>query len=314
MAFSTYIKSITSLFKKNENTIQGCLIVAATASLNQLIAASFFQCPKSAYHKYGWTFMVLPGLILAVLSLLASNSFTLGITGLCRKDEDVPEPAKLGKSKRFWGYFFKTLAFSLAYAVLAFTSWLTMSLLFTDAYSCAKIGAFNKKTQDKLSKDDYLAKKEKYDTDSRVIGLILLTAGLSGVFLMHLITKCCFSALPTKELSSMRKYDEVEAKAADKEFDVLMKKSAEATGKKMVKKFMDTFYKTENYEETEFERKAIADLRKFLALRYPRLDMIGQTWGRYCIPELVPAKFHVDKVEVEGEANDNTPLCATSNL
>ena len=80
-----------------------------------------------------------------------------------------------------------------------------MSLLFTDAYSCAKIGAFNKKTQDKLSKDDYLAKKEKYDTDSRVIGLILLTAGLSGVLVMHLITKCCFSALPTKELSSMRK-------------------------------------------------------------------------------------------------------------
>ena len=106
----------------------------------------------------------------------------------------------------------------------------------------------------------------------------------------------------------------MEAKAADEEFDALMKKSAEATGKKMVKKFMDTFYKTENYEETEFKRKAIADLRKFLALRYPRLDMFGQTWGRYCNPELVPAKFHVDKVEVEGEANENTPLCATSNI
>ena len=149
--------------------------------------------------------MFLPGLILGVLSLLASNTFNLRITGLCRRDIDAPEPAKFGKRKRFWGYFFKTLAFSLAFAVLAFMSWLTMSLLFTDAYSCAKIGAFNNKTMDKLSKDDYLAKKEKYDTDSRVIGLILLTAGLSGVLVMHFIRKCCFSAFPTKELSSMRK-------------------------------------------------------------------------------------------------------------
>ena len=92
-------------------------------------------------------------------------------------------------------------------------------------------------------------------------------------------------------------YDEIEAKAADEEFDVLMQKSADARGRQMVRRFLDTFHKKEDYEEAALERDEVFDLRKFLALRYPKLDMNGETTVAYCVQDQVPENYHADKVD-----------------
>ena len=204
-AFSVYINSLTSVVKQKEATLQCGMIVVATACLNQFLTKSFFQCPIAPHYMYGWTFMVLPGLILAVLSLLASKSFSVAVTGFCRKDEDVPAMAAFGRRKRTWYHFIKNFSFSLAFAALAFMSWLTMSLLFTEAYSCTVLGPFNEKAQTKISKAIYETERKRYNTYSRLAGLILLMIGLSTVFFFHLLVKCCFTELPSKELASMRR-------------------------------------------------------------------------------------------------------------
>ncbi|XP_065054830.1 uncharacterized protein LOC135683496 [Rhopilema esculentum] len=298
-AFSVYINSLTSLVKQKEVTLQCGMVIAATACLNQLLTKSFFQCPIAVHYMYGWIFMVLPGLVLAILSLLASKSFSVALIGFCRKDEDVPPTATFGRRKRTWYHFIKNLSFSLAFAALAFMSWLTMSLLFSEAYSCTVVGPFNEKAQAKFSKAVYETEKKRYNTYSRLAGLILLTIGISAVFFFHLLVKCCFTELPSKELASMRSYDEIEAKAADEEFDILMQKSADARGRQMVRQFLDTFHKKENYEEAALERDVVFDLRKFLALRYPKLDMNGETTVAYCDQDQLPENFYADKVDGE---------------
>ena len=106
-------------------------------------------------------------------------------------------------------------------------------------------------------------------------------------------------------------YDKIEAQAASKELKVLITKSADARGKEMVKTFLWNYQNShdgnrkpsekesqgegvENVDEV-YSRENIEALRRFLALRYPRLD--GDENFEYCRQDEVPETFDFDKVD-----------------
>ena len=144
--------------------------------------------------------MLVPGLLLAMLTLLGSSRLSLALTGACRTDIDVPETAPRGKRLRTWKFICWNIGVAMAFAMLAFLSWVIVTLLFTETYTCIKIGPSLKTTS-----KDYLAKKEEFGTKSKLIGLLLLLIGLLLTFVIDFSIKCCYSGLPDKDLESMRK-------------------------------------------------------------------------------------------------------------
>ena len=105
-------------------------------------------------------------------------------------------------------------------------------------------------------------------------------------------------------------YDQIEATTANEEFLKLIKKSAEQTGRNMVKimvaKFQPNYEQLqedvgaggenqitdkENKEESIIERKNVTKIRLFLAQRYPRLDNPLNVILPYCRPETLPAEY-----------------------
>eukprot|EP00112_Aurelia_sp_Birch-Aquarium-sp1_P003332 Seg1372.9 transcript_id=Seg1372.9/GoldUCD/mRNA.D3Y31 product="Calcium homeostasis modulator protein 6" protein_id=Seg1372.9/GoldUCD/D3Y31 len=299
-ALATYISTASDAIKKQGKSISSCLIIVTTAFLNHILTKSYFKCPNSSHEIYGWSFMIAPGLLLAMLTLLGSTRLSLALTGACRKDIDVPENARGGKRLRTWKFICWNVGVAMAFAVLAFLSWLIVTLLFTETYTCIKIGP-----SPKTASKDYLAKKEKCDTRSKLIGLSLLVIGLLLAVTINFAIKCCFSDLPEKDLESMHSYEKYEAKAANEEYCKIMKKSAERTGQNIVslivKERMEIQQEGKPSKDTNDEdflaREHIEHLRKFLALRYPRLDNPQNTRLPFCRPEIEIDTFNPDEVD-----------------
>eukprot|EP00112_Aurelia_sp_Birch-Aquarium-sp1_P013087 Seg2766.1 transcript_id=Seg2766.1/GoldUCD/mRNA.D3Y31 product="Calcium homeostasis modulator protein 6" protein_id=Seg2766.1/GoldUCD/D3Y31 len=304
--FGTYLSKISETLQSQEKSISSCLIIVTTAFLNHILTKSYFKCPNSSHEIYGWSFMIVPGLLLAMLTLLGSTRLSLALTGACRKDIDVPENARGGKRLRTWKFICWNVGVAMAFAVLAFLSWVIVTLLFSETYTCIKIGP-SLKTASK----DYLAKKDKCDTRSKLIGLSLLVIGLVLTFIIDFSIKCCYSGLPDKDLESMRKYDMYEALAANEAYLTEMKKAAEANGKEIVKMIIKKCTggkksggltpAIQDDNEPIIERDVIEQIRLFLAVRYPRLDNPKNTILPYCRPTRLPEHFR--PTEVDGHFN-----------
>eukprot|EP00112_Aurelia_sp_Birch-Aquarium-sp1_P007740 Seg1845.10 transcript_id=Seg1845.10/GoldUCD/mRNA.D3Y31 product="hypothetical protein" protein_id=Seg1845.10/GoldUCD/D3Y31 len=278
--------------------------------------------------------MIVPGLLLAMLTLLGSSRLSFALTGTCRKDIDVPETAPRGKRIRTWKFIGRSIGFALIFAKLAFLSWVVVTLLFTEVYTCTKIGPLPKNHADQKG---YLRDKEKWDTHSKMTGLFLLAAGVLVTFITQLVIKCRFSELPKKDLEGLRSYGKYEAKAANEEFSKLIKESAEETGRKMVQAMLTKCSKDERNKDNSSQdcvakgeeviangninkdiigREQIKKIRGFLAVRYPRLDNQRNETLPYCEPEKTPENFHLCQIsdsanESDEEVNEHTPMHTT---
>ena len=197
---SSYISTASDAIKSQGKSISSCLIIVTTAFLNHILTKSYFKCPNSSHEIYGWSFMLVPGLLLAMLTLLGSSRLSLALTGACRTDIDVPETAPGGKRLRTWKFICWNIGVAMAFAMLAFLSWVIVTLLFTETYTCIKIGPSLKTTS-----KDYLAKKEEFGTKSKLMALSLLVIGMVLTVVINLAIKCCFSDLPEKDLESMHR-------------------------------------------------------------------------------------------------------------
>jgi len=319
----THISALADQIKSQEMSLTSSMVVLSTSLLNYFLSSSFFKCPKSSHEIYGWSFLVCPGLLLFLLTLLGSSRLSRAVSGFCLSDKDVSKRALLGKRKRTWKFVIRSISMALCMATLAFLSWVVVTLLTTDTYACIKLGPPNKTAK-------YKDAKEKCETHSKATGLILLTVCLLISLVANFAVKCCFSDIPEKDLPSMRRYDKIEALAASKELASLIEKSANARGKEMVERFLlhncQPKIETKNtklkQETTEIVKPALKDqgkddeenssdvisrddidkLRRFLALRYPRLD--GNELYGYCRQTELPENFHYDEVDNIPAYND----------
>ena len=195
-AMTSHINKLSDIIKNQKLSLTSGIIVVATSVLNRFLDKSFFKCPHAAHELYGWTFLICPGILLAILTLLSSSRLSRAVIGCCQKDNDVSERAKGGKRMRTWRFIIRNFSIAFAMAMLSFLSWVIMTLLTTEAYVCIKVGPADKKVKD----------KSKYDTTSKVAGLILLAVGLLVALFINLIIQCCFTDRPEKELLSMHRF------------------------------------------------------------------------------------------------------------
>lgn len=198
----SHISTISDKIKSIGLPVTSGTVVLTTSLLNYLLSHSVFKCPTQTHAEYGWYFLLLPGVLLAVITLLASVRLSQAFTGFCRKDIDVPKSAMGGKRKRTWKYIIRKISIALVLAILSFMSWVIISLLSTETYACIKIGPVYKRNNSDLG---YKMRVEKANIDSKKYGLVLLLFSMLITFMVNVIVKCCFTDLPDKDLPSMRR-------------------------------------------------------------------------------------------------------------
>ena len=195
----THISTLADQIKSQKLPLTSGLVVLLTSLLNYCLKSTFFKCPKSSHDIYGWSFLLCPGLLLFLLTLLCSPRLSGAVSGFCLTDKDVTKRAILGKRKRTWKFVIRSISIALCMATVAFLSWVVVTLVTTDTYVCIKLGPQNKNAK-------YKEEKEKLETKSKAAGLILLTVCLLISLAINLAVRCCFSDIPEKDLPSMRRY------------------------------------------------------------------------------------------------------------
>ena len=168
---------------------KGLLLFIVPTLMNQLGNKEYFKCPTKEYALAGWSFMLIPGALLGMVILLASDRMAEKIT-LCGQGK-----ADTGrKQSKVVSSFCKATGLPFGYSILAFLSWLAASLLFTETYACAKLGpAPNTKNATIL--DMYNAEKDRENAESKIIGLFLLLGTLLIQMGFFFFDKCCLTSL-----------------------------------------------------------------------------------------------------------------------
>jgi len=305
-----YVKGVIDEIKETiagtGKTVKGLVVFIVTTLLNQLGNKEFFKCPPKNYVCAGWSFIIIPGVLLGMLVLMGTNSVSNGSI-LCCKDASVKR-----KRKRFC-FFMKAIALALGYSLLAFLSWVVASFLFTETYACIKLGPMpNTKNATILAV--YKTNKETKNAVSMIIGLWTLVIALCILMGFFFWNKCFLTKLSeiTDRLKGEECYDECEAKAAKKAFDKLVEVSGKYNAEKFVDELVPVEYakkepppknkqeqdqgtepkdskpkedskpkkaeaKDDSEGETDYEAVALPkaelmELRKALIKKYPRLD------------------------------------------
>ena len=194
--FKSHITSFSDKINRQKLSLTSGITVVATSLLNYFLDKSVFKCPQKLHQIYGCAFLIGPGVLLAILTLLCSSRLSKVFTGFCKRDQDVPDDAFCGKRRQSWRFIIKNLSIAFMIATLACFSWIIVSLLTTDAYVCIKVGP-----TDKNKKAEY----ETFSTQSKVAGMVILAICLSFALAINITVKCWFSEIPEKKLPSMRR-------------------------------------------------------------------------------------------------------------
>ena len=182
------VESIKVAVSGTGKSVKGLLVFIVTTLLNQLGNKQFFKCPPKNYVLAGWSFMLIPGAMLGMLILMASERVSEGCT-LCGQEGN----ATRRKRSRVL-FFLRAIALALGYSTLAFLSWLVASLLFTETYACAKLGPMPN-TKNATILDKYNAEKDIENADSKIIGLFLLLGTLFIQMGFFFFDKCRLTSL-----------------------------------------------------------------------------------------------------------------------
>jgi len=294
-SIGTYAKELVESLKFTVSgtgkSVKGLIVFIVTTLLNQLGNEQFFKCPTKKYELAGWSFMLIPGVMLGMLILMASERVSEGST-LCGR-HNVSRRRKRSRVL----FFLRAIALALGYSTLAFLSWLVASLLFTETYACAKLGPMPN-TKNATILDIYKTKKDVENAESKIIGLFLLLGALFILMCFFFFDKCRLTSLSkiTARLKGEESYDECEAKAAKEAFDNLVEVCGKHNGIMFVEKLIPAKYvkkepppknkpesdegsKAELDPETQKEAETVTlpkeqlmELRKKLIAKYPRLD------------------------------------------
>lgn len=202
------VKSLSSNLSngiKNQGvTIASGIIIVSTSLVNYFLESSFFKCPSASHVEYGMCFLLLPGLILALLTLLASARLSTTLAGCCLNDVDAPGDALFGKRKRTIQSIIRNISIAFVMAALSFFCWVIISLITTEAYVCIVVGPFDKS---KMAQADYKKLVDGQKATSVKLGLIILVICLFLLLVINLVMRCCYSDVPEKELPSMRRFE-----------------------------------------------------------------------------------------------------------
>ena len=296
-------------------------------------------------------FMLGPAAPLYLIGLIMSKEMNTVFTGACKTDIDAPEYAPCGKRKRTWKYLAGQLALSVAKSSLAPICWIVLALLYKEMYSCAKVGPKPTSTTSNTTNISgivkaYEASKNKANAESQIIGWAILIGTIAFAVTVFCIKKCCFTDPPEKDLPSMRRYEKLEAKSADRAFEKHMKEAARLNGIKRVHKMfgIKDCHCTEEPKEEEASKtvkepkeasktvkepkeeeasktvkgeplsyEEIYDARVFMALKYPRLDNPDNTALPYYNREKVCYEDHFAPA-VEITIDPNYPDCPEQNV
>ena len=182
--FKTIVDKSTKTMSSQGKTAKSLVIFVVTTLLNQLLKKEYFKCPIGKTHgSTAWSFMFIPGIMLAILFLIGSDRVSQGSI-LCAK-------RRCASNAQF---FCRNIALTLSYSALALLSWIVATLLFTDTYVCAKLGP-PPNSKDKMLTAVYNAKKSRRNAESKVLGLYILMVAVLVHTLLFFIHKCCLSDL-----------------------------------------------------------------------------------------------------------------------
>ena len=174
-------------------TISGVFVFAITTLLNQLGTHEYFKCPHEGYLEAGLAFLLAPAFILLFLILMASNSLREASIGCFKCKKTQSKWCKYQPVCCSMGLFNASLL-AFGYGALACLSWIVATLMFTDTWSCMKLGPAP--TAEKgADAEIFKSKKGTEDANSKLYGLLILLVAVTLVMLVYFIYTCCRAKL-----------------------------------------------------------------------------------------------------------------------
>ena len=152
------------------------ILCSTTVVLNQIGEREYFTCPEKGYVTAGVIFMIMPGLVLAVLVLLGSRKVAKGCSS----------PGE----KHCCHCWLIVLVEACAYSTQAFLSWLVATLMLTDTLSCIYHGPAPKggNATEIMS---FKSKQESMNAQSNAIGCYLLVGIVIILSIVVYINRAC---------------------------------------------------------------------------------------------------------------------------
>lgn len=203
-------------------TISGVFVFAIITLLNQLGTHEYFECPHEGYLKAGLLFLIAPACILLFLILIASNSLREASIRCFKWKKTQSKWCKYRPVCCSMGLFNASLL-AFGYGALACLSWVVATLMFTDTWSCLKLGPAP--TAEKgADAEIFKSKKGIQDAFSKTLGLIILICAVGGVMVVYFAYTWCCAELSEIDgpLKCMARYDELEVEAKKDAFEELM--------------------------------------------------------------------------------------------
>lgn len=193
---SELFNQVKTVITGQSTTLLNVLSLVLIGAIEAFVSGEkLFSCPTKGYATYGWAFILGPGIILMLISLLVRNAFRKRVQGCCQRKSVSNEAGTSFCPCSFtprWGCT-TTLFEIIAQSIVIGSMWIFMAFLQKDYYACARLG--NKatiETKALLGITDETKKKEillpiderfieMYD-ESQYIGLVLLNRSDSNCF------------------------------------------------------------------------------------------------------------------------------------
>ena len=189
-AFLSLLKSLSGKLK----TLISVFVFIITTLLNQLGTQEYFTCPTERYYAAGIIFFVAPGVILLLLILIASNRLRMASIRCCKTEKDESEickspPVCCSKELR------DSTLFAVGYGVLACSSWVVATFMFTETFSCIRLGPAPR-TGNATDVEIFNSKKGIENATSKLIGLCILLGVVVLVMIIYFAYICCYATWP----------------------------------------------------------------------------------------------------------------------
>lgn len=245
------ISSLKEIIQKVELPLQQAFISGLVLGLKEFLNKLVFKCPERYHKLYSMLFIFAPVVVFFCFALIISRSFWKMVAGCCRLPRNLRRVI-WQRSRRF-----------VYLSTLPPVVWLLFVLFDTKYYVCAKLGSLetrlNKTTPDEHP--EILSEFEAANTESQVIGFILLSITMLFATISISVDRCC-----SKSDTSIKDQQEYEHYLAEEEIRLFNQK-VEPLAKEQAKVHVEALF--EKYRETGDNKEMIRQISKHIEEEFP---------------------------------------------
>ena len=245
------LSSLKEILKKVELPLQHTVLAGLVLGLKEFLNKLVFKCPERYHKLYSTLFIFAPVVVFFCLALMISRSFWTMAAGCCRLPRD--------RRRVIWQRSRKFVYLCSLPPLV----WLLFALFDTKYYVCAKMGSLESRLNKTApnEKPNILTEFEAANTESQVIGFLLLSITMLFATILITVDRCC--SRPETAIKNHEEYVHYLAEEEIKLFNMKLEPLAKEQAKAQVEALF------EKYKETSDTTEKIRLISKYIEEEFP---------------------------------------------